>query len=87
MGVREEEMLRVVPGFLTYFSLFTSFTESCQLRRRWLGHVEFPLRCQDANSTSVGLNLWVFGTEEMFGLGVSSERDGERGKGDDRKVE
>lgn len=41
MGAREEEMLRVVPRFLTYFSLFTSFTESCQLWRRRLGHIEF----------------------------------------------
>ena len=70
-----------------FFSIHFIHGELPVMWTRRLGHVEFPLRCQDANSTSVGLNLWVFSTEETFGLGVSSERDGERRKGDDRKVE
>lgn len=31
------------------------------------------------DSTSGEWNLWVFSTEEMFGLGVTLEKDGERG--------
>lgn len=31
------------------------------------------------DSTSGEWNLWVFSTEEMFGLSVTLEKDGERG--------
>lgn len=78
-------MLRMVPSFLTYFTFFTLFTESCQCCGE--GRVVFPWRCQDVDSTSVKLDLWVFSTEEVFGLGVSMERDGEIGMGDDKKME
>lgn len=44
---------------------------------RRLGPIEFPWRCQDVDSTSLELYLWVL-TEEMFGLGISSEKDREK---------
>lgn len=55
--------------------------------RRRLGHVEFRWRCQDVDSTFTELDLWVFSTEELFELGVSLEKDGERGMGDEKKME
>lgn len=45
----------------------------------------FPWRCQDVDSASVKLDLWVFSTEEVFELGVSLVKDGEIGMGDDKK--
>lgn len=54
--------------------------------RRVRGHVEFLWKCQDVDSTSMELDLWVFGTEEMFGPGVSLEEEGERGMRGDIKV-
>ena len=39
--------------------------------------IEFPWRCQDVDSTSLEFYQWVL-TEEMFGLGISSEKDREK---------
>lgn len=74
----------MVSSFPTYFTLFTLFTESCQS----CGEGGWDmLRCQNVDSTSVELDLWVCSPEELFGLGVSLEKDEEKGMRNDKKME
>lgn len=77
MNERRKDV-KAAPQFSDLFYSFYFIHYKSPVTWRSQLRLELLWRCQDVDSTCGEWNLWVFSTEEMFGLGVTLEKDGER---------